>query len=95
MEGFDTRNQVFAISRSGWVTEKPVYHQNNYNTRVSLQCNGDNINFKIDKSRSNYGSMSALSTPMSGSFVAFSPANEGNTKANQIIRNNYRSNQST
>ena len=83
---------MFAISRSGWVTEKPVYHQNNYNTRVSLQCNGENFKFKIDKSRSDYGSMSALTSPVSGSFVAFSPPIEGNDKANQIIRNNFRSN---
>ena len=31
MEGFDIKNQVYAISRNGWVTEKPLYQQNNYN----------------------------------------------------------------
>ena len=95
MEGFDTKNQVYAINRSGWMTEKPLYKSNNYDTRFSLQCSGDNFNVKIDKSRVDHSSRGLLPTPLSGSFLAFSPPSNNSRKIDHIVRNNFRSNSST
>ena len=95
MEGFDTKNQVYAINRSGWMTEKPLYKSNNYDTRFSLQCSGDNFNVKIDKSRVDHSSRGLLPAPLSGSFLAFSPPSNNSRKIDHIVRNNFRSNSST
>ena len=68
MEGFDVQNPVYAVSRSGWLQEKPLYQQNNYN----------------------YGSMSAMTSPMNDSFMN---SFDSSDRVNQIIKNNLQNNQ--